>query len=672
MSRQYLAESALQRILVDSGKTEPQLDDLLGDPEFRKAFPSLFAALADEKDYLDRQVYNPSPAQPPTTSSVSAAKRILREATALPSQPVFQVSAVAPAALPPKKPVAAAPAPPPMPGMPSVRQRLIAEGLSAEGVANPAESAELVLDFVQIAFSSIKHRQDVFADELAKQICLVLPGINPARVKSELSKEEDFVRVKVWLPTDRAEQLAALYEDKPNLLKHAPLLQSAVLVGKSTGQVAAGLSTPDSAALLKRLDNLVRQYSDTRSKRDTLTLFHRTMAMTDDMKKKAKHVAVVGNPQINSNLNLNGPLPFPYRGVPNVLSPRGMSVNHGDTRDQPGAPQMMDNYEGGTCRPVPPQADVVENKRTMDATLAHFSGSAVRLTVENKELSRSFKEASEVAEARRLVQAGLVNPSTLDLLLKTNEARHEQDRRMDELRMQTSEEEDRRRAIELESSNEYLKRLFAVATGELDDTQAHSVPRPSEVRKLQDTIRGETVELKRSTASVRRDRQSRREFSFRVDSASDVPATNLLGGFTDSYVRIRVVEAASGKIKAEAQTRTTSGSATPEWQETINFEVDEKNEALSVFVAVMGYNPIGADSPLAETLVDYELFKKSRGSSCWFLPCVVLEEHKNISLFLTVTVDDNEEVTTIGLSQAAARQRYWRHQAALDAVPEIL
>ena len=394
--------------------------------------------------------------------------------------------------------------------------------------------------------------------------------------------------------------------------------------------------------------------------------------MTDELRKKAKQVVVVGNPQINAAVDFTDPskLPFPYRGVPNVLSPRGVPISPRGGATQEGG--LIENFEGGNFRPVPPSAGVVENKRTMDETLAHFSGSASRLRVENRELTRSFKEATEVAEARRLVQAGLVNPSTLDLLLKTNEARHEQERHMDELRLQANEEEDRRRSIELQASNDYLKRLFAVATGELEDTESGAVvQRPSDVRKLQENIREETVGIKRRASAAKH--KHRKSFVVKVETADDVPATNLLGGFMDPYVRVRVVEISTDRTTAEAQTRTATGSVAPEWQETLHFEVEDKpDDKSAVVLSLMGYNAVGTDSVIAETAVEYSLFKKSQGSCCWMLPCVVLQEHKNISLFVTTTLEDDESNQPVAMSQAAARQRYWRSQALQDTSDSLM
>ena len=674
-SNPRLGINVLER-LVNDDQRAPRVEDLLADPDFRTAFPSLYGALVEDSEFASS-----------LNTSVSVAKqtsRALPLSTDSTSRPIQKVTV--------DHPISQATSSIANKEGLSNRQRIVTESLMTD-VPVPTrrtDYAHVSLLFKAVAWESISGKEEAFVSETKKQLCIAIPGLNTSELTCRPERVDNSVKAVVTIPNERVDQMRNLFSDR-RFLAATPLLAQGEfsVIDKSDPQRVETLTgskqtrQDTSVEMLKRLDDLQQQYAQTQNRRSLLSFFHQTMEATDEVKERAKRIALVGRPPIPAQDQLadTSSLPFPYRGYPGVLSPRAKPIPEKDLSNQEELPQT------GNVRPVPPPAHLVFAKQGLDITLQHFTSTAQQMLSSNAEVGRMITEAEEVREARRLVEAGLVNPSTLDVWLQSASQKHEQGRQLDELKMQQVIEEERNNSIERENSMKYLKKIFAIATGDVDvekQLSGENEPmKPEELTKIKQKLRKDLLESRQSKI---KGADSTARFTVTVESAQNVPQTLLLGGHADSYVLIRVISITGATVN-EVQTRTAVGSAEPEWSESLYFEVSEfPAPPVSVEILLYGYNSVGRDTVLAQSKIDWDLWKRSAkgGSvSCWVLKCEVLE-NTDIPLNLRIdagedfsprkvryaqpVADLNSDIITrfpdpLPVSQASQRRRYWRHVA---------
>ena len=731
--------SVLSRLAQSN--SQPSVEDLLTDPEFKSSFPALYAALVEESDFnnvIMAQAMKVGPGNfsgarslPTATSNSNAPAD--REAKAGSQPPVSSSSTEKPwwstlvagpestaakdgpsssASLPSSVPVLSSSVPvlpssvPFVPSIstiqPTARQAVIAQSLM-EAKANPVQTqpseapalapqgatqfarrASISIEFPSLAWSSIAGREDVLVAEVKKQLAIAIPGLEEVAVRVEKQiVDPPSARSFVQLPAYRVDQVRQLFDDR-RLLAATPLIAQGIFstVPETTNEQEIGsvqARKEYSLEALERLEQLQQQYNETQHRRNLLESYHRIMAATDEAQARARSANFLGMQKIASadfavgaSFKQTDAIPFPYGGVPGVLSPRAKPVPEPELGSAP--------IEGpGNVRPVPPPAHLVFAKQGMDLTLQHMTSAAQRMMSQNAEIGRMLTEADEIREARRLVEAGIVSPATLDALLQSAAQKHEQARQLDEIKEQKAIEEERAAEIERENSTRWLKKIFAAATGDEDTELAMKGAKPpDELVKLKQAVKSEILGNKLASVHT----MDYVKCTVTVERADNVPATLLLGGYSDSYVSIKVV-GSTGTTINDSQTRPTAGSAEPDWSEALYFEISESPAPpQTVELALMAYNAVGKDSVLAKTSVDWEIFKKSTGeTSCW-----VLRGEVDSDVFLFLKIDTGTELSprkvkyaepvggevvgevvtrfpkALPGSLAAGRKRYWRYQ----------
>jgi C2 domain len=553
--------------------------------------------------------------------------------------------------------------------------------------------ARCTLNFETLEPKSIRGKEKVFLDELLKQISLVLPGMLDSDIRDmKIVAVDPFVTVEITGVKDRINQLKELImkqgsSGSSSFLESVPLLREAVFISQEIGSAGKFSDTFTASDWLQKLSYLQSTYKEVSQKRNSLIYFHQMMDQTDIAKQKAKGVHLVGQP-IQVKMSAASEQPFPYNGVPGVLSPRSKAVS---------APQdpILATIEGTSrapgsgipelaLRPVPPPADSVESKRRLDRMFANFTESAATLRAHANERNRLLDENKELEEIRRLVDAGLVSPGTAELLLQNLRYQQEQRRALDELQVDKVLENERQLDIERNATDNFIKSLYVKAEGGDGDQNSHA-PSPRKLAELKEQSAKETIKSAKKRVVSDKDLA---KFTVFIDSARNLPPTGISGGYSESYVYIKVISI-TGAIINEVQSRGGSPAGPdPMFEEALYFEVPENPvKPKSVSISVWSYNAVGLDSCIAQTDISYLDFKKSCGDLCWSLQAMpgyeVQAQQQSTLVYMRIQVEGEFSVHEVKISdnhvngvedkikssyalplpesQVGIKHRYWRH-----------
>lgn len=288
-----------------------------------------------------------------------------------------------------------------------------------------------------------------------------------AQADSDSDEHED-VEIELELPQHKIDELLAQLNDQDSSLKlEFPLAHVATVATVASGQrrlssVAQVLgSSPalkaaeewDPLAKLAHFKELQARYSAVKEQRERAESTQRILqqmptAGSDEPPSAGSWAPVAGAEPAMPTPPEFPPaqgLPFPFCGVPGVLSPRAKAPpeTEGDFTDGAHAYDAVKEIlkeEGPSIHTRMTKADMLMAKDGMDMTLNHLRTTGARMITEVKELNRKLDEASNMAEIRDL--AGN-DPELQDELLAQQRMIHEQQRLADEARMELEIEKER-------------------------------------------------------------------------------------------------------------------------------------------------------------------------------------------------------------------------------------
>eukprot|EP00435_Cladocopium_sp_Y103_P048580 s898_g14.t1 len=313
-----------------------------------------------------------------------------------------------------------------------------------------------------------------------------------AQADSDSDEHED-VEIELELPQHKIDELLAQLSDQDSSLKlEFPLAHVATVatvasvsgprrpssVAQVLGSSAKAAEEWDPLAKLAHFKELQARYSAVKEQRERAESTQRILQqMPTAGSDERPSFAGSWNPPPGAEPAMPTPpefppaqgLPFPFCGVPGVLSPRAKAPpeTEGDFTDGAHAYDAVKEIlkeEGPSIHTRMTKADLLMAKDGMDMTLNHLRTTGARMITEVKELNRKLDEAGNMAEIREL--AGN-DPELQDELLAQQRMIHEQQRLADEARMDLEIEKER---------TFWLRREKILQAEEVDDFKLEGDP----------------------------------------------------------------------------------------------------------------------------------------------------------------------------------------------------
>ena len=293
-----------------------------------------------------------------------------------------------------------------------------------------------------------------------------LPGpvLQATATESDSDDEPRDVEIELELPQYKIDELLAQLQDEASSLKsefplaHVAAVASSRAPAKSVSSAVAqafGNSTAlkaadqwDPLAKLAQFKNLQARYA---AVKEQMERAESTKRILQQVPCAGDHAHVQQEPP-ESAPAVTPPefppaagLPFPYCGVPGILSPRAKpppeptkDFTDGDWAFE--AVKEIVREEGPSVHTRMTKEEVMLAKDGMDMTLNHLRTTGSRMLNEVRELERKMDEAHNLAEVKHLSAS---EPELQDELVRQQRLIHEQQRLADEARLELELEKER-------------------------------------------------------------------------------------------------------------------------------------------------------------------------------------------------------------------------------------
>ncbi|CAK8992668.1 Peroxisomal membrane protein PMP34, partial [Durusdinium trenchii] len=325
------------------------------------------------------------------------------------------------------------------------------------------------------------------------------PAKGPRGPPESDSDEHQDVEIELELPQYKIDELLAQLQDQDSSLKSEfPLAHVATVAAlapvrasvrgaphgvRSSLSQALGDSTAlrvadewDPLAKLAQFKELQARYAAVKEQRERAESTKRIlqqMPTAGATPPPAPAMATgVADPQITPpEFPPAGGLPFPFCGVPGVLSPRTKAPPEPE-RDLTDGAYVYDavreiaREEGPEVYTRMSKEEVLLAKDGMDMTLNHLRTTGARMRTEVRELDRKMEEAGQMAQIRQMASN---EPELQDELMAQQRLIHEQQRLADEARLE----------LEMEKERAFwLRREKVLQPEEVDDFHLEGDPVP--------------------------------------------------------------------------------------------------------------------------------------------------------------------------------------------------